>query len=135
MSGYSVSELGGLDTWGEEAGTAKRFVDGESALYAGMSVNSTDPGQSSPFWHRHGRLEELYVFLDGRGQMALDDDVAPVQPGTVIRVAPHVWRAVHSAADSERPLKWLCLRAGGDTLSGIGRDGELDRDRPFPWSA
>ncbi|MBS1698294.1 MAG: cupin domain-containing protein [Actinobacteria bacterium] len=100
-----------------------------------MSVNSTDPGGSSPFWHRHGRLEELYVFLDGRGQMALDDEVIDVGPGTVVRVAPATWRAVHSAADAEGPLKWLCLRGGGDTLAAIGRDGERDQERPFPWAA
>lgn len=135
MSGYDVSEIGGIDTWGVAEGTGKRFVDGESARFLGMSANATDPGASSPFWHRHGRLEELYVFLEGHGQMALDDEVVEVAAGTVVRVAPETWRAVHSAADADRPLKWLCLRGGGDGLAEIGRDGELDRERPFPWSA
>ena len=133
MSNYDVNDIGGIDDWGVAEGTGKRFIDGESAQYLGMSVNATEPGAGSAFWHRHGRLEELYVFLDGRGQMAVDDDLVEVQPGTVVRVAPEAWRAVHSAADADRPLKWLCLRAGGDTLAGIGRDGELDRERPFPW--
>ncbi|KJL35184.1 cupin domain-containing protein [Microbacterium azadirachtae] len=135
MSGYDVSEIGGIDTWGVAEGTGKRFVDGEAARYLGMSANATDPGASSPFWHRHDRFEELYVFLEGRGQMALDDDVVDVQAGTVVRVAPETWRAVHNAADADRPLKWLCLRGGGDSLSAIGRDGELDKERTFPWTA
>ncbi|MFD6700386.1 MULTISPECIES: cupin domain-containing protein [unclassified Microbacterium] len=135
MSGYDMYEAGAIDTWGVAEGTGKRFVDGESAQYLGMSVNSTEPGESSPFWHRHSRFEELYVFLDGRGQMALDDEVVDVHPGTVVRVAPETWRAVHSAADAGRPLKWLCLRGGGDSLAGIGRDGELDKERIFPWNA
>lgn len=134
MSGYDVSDIGGLDTWGIAEGTGKRFVDGEAAQFLGLSVNATAPGASSPFWHRHGRLEELYVFLDGVGRMALDDDVVAVRAGTIVRVAPETWRAVHADADAGVPLKWLCLRGGGDTLSAIGRDGELDRERPFPWS-
>ncbi|GAA4479435.1 cupin domain-containing protein [Microbacterium panaciterrae] len=135
MSGYNVYEIGAIDSWGAEDGTAKRFVDGEAARFLGLSVNATDPGAGSPFWHRHSAFEEVYVFLDGHGQMALGDEVVELRAGTVVRVAPETWRAVHSAADADRPLKWLCLRGGGDTLASIGRDGELDKERAFPWSA
>ena len=122
----------------QSAGDARRATGAAGNFLApvlGMSANATDPGASSPFWHRHGRLEELYVFLEGHGQMALDDEVVEVTAGTVVRVAPETWRAVHSAVDADRPLKWLCLRGGGDGLAEIGRDGELDRERPFPWAA
>ncbi|MBS1673578.1 MAG: cupin domain-containing protein [Actinobacteria bacterium] len=135
MSGYDVTEFGEMDTWGVAEGTGKRFANGKDGQFLGLSVNATDPGASSPFWHRHERSEEVYVFLEGQGKMALDDDVIDVQAGTVVRVAPETWRAVHSAADAGRPLKWLCMRGGGDTLNAIGHDGELDRERPFPWVA
>lgn len=133
MSDYEVTEIGNLSSWGVEEGTGKRFVD-VAASFVGASVNATQPGQSSPFWHRHARLEELYIVLEGDGRMVLDDEVIELHGGTVVRVPAHVWRALHCDADSAVPLKWLCVRAGGDTLESIGRDGELDKERPFPWN-
>lgn len=138
MSDYEVAEIGGTEVWGDFDGArpGKRFVDKEiAAEYIGMSANSLAPGGNAPFWHTHSRVEELYVFLGGSGKMALDEDVVEVQAGTVVRVGPDVWRAWHAAVDSAGPLIWLCLRAGGDSLEGIGRDGEIDRERAFPWDA
>ncbi len=133
MSDYEVTEIGSPSTWGVEEGTGKRFVD-VAASFVGASANATKPGESSPFWHRHARLEELYIVIDGAGRMALDDEVIELRPGTVVRVPGHVWRAVHCDADSPVALTWLCVRAGGESLEAIGRDGELDRERPFPWT-
>lgn len=134
MSDYDVLDIGGLDTWGDYTGprAGKRFIDKEiPAQYIGMSANSLEPGGTAPFWHTHSVLEEIYVFLAGRGEMLLDDEVVPVQAGTVVRVGQGVWRAYRSAADSPEPLRWLCLRAGGDELSAIPGDGELDKERPL----
>lgn len=138
MSNYDVLELGGLASWHQLEGAApgKHFVDKDfPAQFIGMSVNSTEPGASQPFWHTHSVLEELYVFLGGEGQLALDGDVVDVTAGTVVRVGQGVWRALRCKEDSPESLKWLCIRAGGATLTEIGRDGELDKERPFPWTA
>ncbi len=138
MTDYDVLDIGALDTWTDFAGAApgKRFVDREiDAQYIGMSSNGLAPGGQAPFWHTHRQLEEMYVFLAGEGKFALDDEVVDVRAGTVVRVSPGVWRAWHCTPDSPEPLRWLCIRAGGDTLAGIGRDGERDPERPQPWSA
>ncbi|MFT3797955.1 cupin domain-containing protein [Microbacterium sp.] len=135
MSTYDVLELGSIDSWGQADGVApgKRFAEAALPLqYLGLSANSLDPGGSAPFWHRHATHEEIYLFLTGTGQMALDDDVVDVGPGTLVRVGQDTWRAWHAAADSDGPLTWICVRAGGGTLEQIGRDGERDT-RPFPW--
>ncbi len=137
MSAYNVVELGGLDSWMDADGQTpgKRFVDKQMPpQYIGTSANAAAPGAQSAFWHSHDRLEEVYVFLAGRGQMALDDDVVDVQAGTVVRVGQGVMRAWHALPDSPEALRWLCIRSGGDTLEAIGRDGALDRERPFPWA-
>lgn len=133
MSNYSVIEVGSMGDWGE---SAKRFVEGDlGTQYIGMSVNATEPGGESPFWHSHSKIEEIYVVLDGVGEIALDNEVLPLTAGTVVRVGQGVSRALRALPDSPIPMKWLCLRAGGNTLEGTGNDAELDKDTPFPWSS
>ncbi|WP_308492368.1 cupin domain-containing protein [Microbacterium terrisoli] len=138
MSGYDVMELGGIDTWLQAGGDrpGKQFVDKEIPTeFIGVSANAAAPGGQAAFWHSHSRLEEVYLFLAGRGQMALDDDVVEVQAGTVVRVGQGVMRAWRARPDSPEDLRWLCIRGGGDALKAIGRDGDLDRERPLPWTA
>lgn len=131
MGNYTTIETGAPSAW-----DGKSFVEGDLALEnLGMSVNTTAPGEGSAFWHRHARLEELYIFLDGHGELAIDDEVVAVEPGTMVKVGLDAWRALRCSPDSAVPLRWLCVRAGADTLAGVGRDAELDRERPFPWSA
>lgn len=125
-----------MDTWGDLVGvaTGKVFVEGDlDAQYLGLSVNSTDPGDSSPFWHTHSKIEEIYLFIDGAGQMALDEDLVEVGPGTIVRVGPRVWRALRCDPTSISPLRWLCLRGGGEDLTSIGNDADIDSDRSWPW--
>lgn len=136
MSAYDVTELGGLDTWLHAEGVrpGKQFVEKAIPMqYIGMSANALEPGASAPHWHSHAGFEELYVFLAGRGQMGLDDDVVDVQAGTAVRVGQGVMRTWHAMPDSPEPLRWLCVRSGGDTLADIGRDSRFDKERPRPW--
>lgn len=137
MGTYSVSQIGSMQTWAALEGVApgKAFVETELGNeFIGISVNNTAPGATSPFWHTHSKIEEIYVFLEGVGQMALDDEVIAVAPGTVVRVGTDVWRALVCSPDSDSDLKWLCLRAGGAPLNQIGNDAEIDGERPYPWS-
>lgn len=138
MTNYSVTQVGSLAEWSMLAGVApgKSFVEGELGNeFVGLSVNSTPPGGQSPFWHSHSQIEEIHVFLEGEGEMALDDEVIEVGPGSIVRVGPGVMRALRCLPDSSRPLKWLCIRGGGAPLAEIGNDGDLDTERPFPWAS
>lgn len=129
-------EVGPLAAWDAFGGArpGKMFIEDDlSSQYIGASLNATQPGDTSPFWHAHAKLEEIYVFLDGAGQMALDDEVIDVGPGTIVRVGQDVWHGLRCKPDSDVSLKWICLRAGNGELASIGRDAELDRERPWPW--
>lgn len=125
-----------MDLWKNLAGVApgKSFVEGNlDSEFVGLSVNNTPPGGGSPFWHEHSKIEEIYVFLEGDGEMAIDDEVVPVAAGTIIRVPQGVWRALRCLPSSETDLKWLCIRAGEGSLAEIGNDAAIDQERPFPW--
>ena len=102
-------EMGGLDEWREHYGgfrpassrDGRRVVDHDLTMqYIGMTANAFEPGEEAGYWHAHARVEELYVFLAGRGQMGLDADVVDVGPGTVVRVGQGVWRTWRCVPDS-----------------------------------
>ncbi len=144
MSDYEVLEIGGPDEWRAHYGgfrpatsrDGRRVVDHELHMqYIGMTANAYEPGEEAGYWHTHSETEELYVFLAGRGQMGLDDDVVDVGPGTVVRVGQGVWRTWRSTPDSPEELRWICIRAaGGPLLDEVARgDSTRDPERPSPW--
>ncbi|WP_221584326.1 cupin domain-containing protein [Microbacterium sp. G2-8] len=142
MSDYEVTNIGGPSEWGDHFGgfrpetrkQGRRVVDHELAMqFIGMTVNSMAPGEQAGYWHAHSKVEELYVFLAGRGQMGLDDDVVDVEPGSVVRVGQGVWRTWRAAPDGDEDLRWLCIRAGGEELPRLPDDASPVMDRPMPW--
>ncbi|MFZ2964512.1 MAG: cupin domain-containing protein [Rhodoglobus sp.] len=142
MNDYQMLEMGGLDEWRAHFGgfrpttsrEGRRVIDHDIAMqYIGMTANSFEPGEQAGYWHSHSRIEELYVFLEGRGQMGLDDEVVDVGPGSVVRVGQGVWRTWRCLPDSAEGLRWLCIRAGGVELPHLPDDAERDEERPSPW--
>jgi len=142
MSEYEVTQIGALDEWRdfyggfrpESSRDGRRVVDHELTMqFIGMTSNALEPGEEAGYWHTHHRVEELYVFLEGQGQMGLDDDVVDVGPGSTVRVGQEVWRTWRAHPDSQGQLRWLCIRAGGYELPHFPDDGERDPERPMPW--
>ncbi|MEV7757229.1 cupin domain-containing protein [Microbacterium sp. NPDC089180] len=144
MSGYEITDIGAMAAWREHFGgfvpersrDGRRVVDHELTMqFIGMTANALLPGEDAGYWHTHSRVEELYVFLEGRGQMGLGDDVVDVGVGSVVRVGQGVWRVWRALPDSPGELRWLCIRAGGEALPHIPDDSSRDADRPMPWAA
>ena len=143
MTDYQVLQIGALDEWRDHYGgfrpttsrDGRRVVDHELTMqYIGMTANALEPGEEAGYWHAHARIEELYVFLEGRGQMGLDDEVLDVAAGSVVRVGQGVWRTWRAHPDSPGQLRWLCIRAGGAELPEFPDDSERDEARPSPWT-
>ena len=138
MTEYKVVELGALDTWDEfegPLGRGKRFAEFElETKYMGMSSNAADPGKSAPWWHFHSQEEELYIFLSGKGQMGLNDEVVDVEAGTTVRVSPGTWGTWRCLPDSPEQLRFIVMRAGGGDLPRVGHDATMDKERPLPWA-
>ena len=142
MSDYQVTQIGALNEWRGHVGgfdrirsrDGRRIVDHELTMqYIGLSANALEPGEEAGYWHAHSRVEELYVFLEGSGQMGVGDEVIDVGPGSVVRVGQNVWRTWRATPGHSAQLRWLCIRAGGERLPRSPDDSSRAPDRPMPW--
>lgn len=142
MSNYEIIAISGPDEWRSHVGgfrpdstrEGRRVIDHELAMqYIGLTANALMPGEEAGYWHTHSEVEELYVFLAGAGQMALDGDIVDVQAGTVVRVGQNVWRTWRASPGSSGQLQWLCIRAGGTELPKFPDDATRDLERAMPW--
>lgn len=80
-----------------------------------VSLNKFPAGRSMPFTHSHKENEELYIFIRGKGQMLIDDEIVEVTEGTCIRVNTKGVRAFRS--NSEEDLYFICVQAKQNSLS------------------
>jgi len=144
MSDYEIAEIGSPAEWRQHRGgfdaarsrAGRRVVDHELTMqYIGMTANALAPGEEAGYWHVHSEIEELYVFLEGAGEMGLDDDVVRVGPGTIVRVGQGTHRTWRALPESEGELRWLCIRAGGSELPHLPDDSRRVPERPMPWQA
>ena len=71
-----------------------------------------EPGQATER-HYHSVTEELYVLLDGEGEMEVDGERRRVGPGDAILIPPGAWHTI--VADAGVPLRFLCCCAPGYT--------------------
>jgi len=82
------------DRW--EARVARVDLEAEQT---GVTHLRLHPGKRSPFAHRHGRAEEVYVIVAGTGRVKLDGEIADVRARDAIRIAPEVVRAFEAGPD------------------------------------
>jgi mannose-6-phosphate isomerase-like protein (cupin superfamily) len=79
-----------------EARVAWEDLDAEQT---GLTYFRLRPGKRSPFVHRHGRPEEVYVILRGTGRVKLDEEIFEVRALDAVRVAPEVARAFEAGPE------------------------------------
>ena len=92
-----------------DGSTIRVLLDAESgAANQSLAEAWLEPGQATQR-HYHGRSEELYVVLDGRGEMELDGERACVVAGDAILIPPRVWHRITASGDG--PPRFLCCCA------------------------
>jgi mannose-6-phosphate isomerase-like protein (cupin superfamily) len=73
------------------------------------------PGAAMPFHHKHRENEEVYLFLQGCGQMLIDGEVLDVCEGTAVRITPAGVRTWRNTGDEL--LFFVVIQAKEGTLS------------------
>ena len=90
-----------------DGSTIRVLLDAESGGAAHQSLAEAwlEPGQATER-HYHAATEELYVLLDGEGEMEVEGESARVGAGDAILIPPGAWHQIR--ASSGGPLRFLC---------------------------
>ncbi len=96
-----------------------------------VSINKVPAGYAIPFLHRHALHEEVYIFISGKGQFQVDNEIMNVTEGTVIRVAPGGARAWRN--NSKEDLYYLCIQVNEGSLTGESISDGRRVDGPVVW--
>lgn len=75
-----------------------------------ISFNNLPPRTSVPFYHKHRLNEEIYIFVQGKGEFQVDGGVFLVGEGTVVRVDPEGERCIRNTSDGE-DLCWIVIQS------------------------
>jgi len=112
-------------------GRNKKFLKEDLGL-TGMeiSVSRIDAGGKTPFFHSHKQNEELYIFLEGSGQMQLDEQIIDVKEGSMVNVPTKTPRALRASANEA--LVYLCIQAKTDSLEQYTREDGV-RHEELTW--
>jgi uncharacterized cupin superfamily protein len=102
----------------------------------GFSLVKYKPGEGATYVHRHKTQEEVFMTLKGNGTIILDGKRIPMPEGTIVRVAPTVYRALGN--DSKEDAVFIIVGAvppknfpqGNRTLLG---DGIPNRNKIPRW--
>jgi uncharacterized cupin superfamily protein len=79
------------------------------------------PGQASTR-HRHTRQDELYVLLEGRGRVRIDDQLLTLEPLSALYVEAETVRQVFN--DSEADALWLVVGAPPEAANTLEMTAE-----------
>jgi mannose-6-phosphate isomerase-like protein (cupin superfamily) len=101
-----------------DGSTIRVLLDAEAGAARNQSLAeaSLEPGQATER-HYHASSEEIYVVLEGWGEMEVEGDRAAVGPGEAILIPPGARHQIRASDDA--PLRFLCCCAppytDGDT--------------------
>lgn len=92
-----------------------------------ISINSLPANAGMPFYHKHDQNEEVYIFIQGRGEMQIDDDIIKVQEGSLVNIAPQGMRTWRNTG--VEPLVYLIIQVKQHSLDQYSlTDGVIGED-------
>jgi len=96
-----------------------------------LSMNKLPAGVTVPFSHTHKENEEVFIFIKGQGQMAIDADVFDVAEGSVVRLAPAAVRCLRNTGKEE--LYYICIQSKAGSLGQHTFDDGVKVDHQINW--
>lgn len=97
-----------------------------------VSLNKDMPGTGIDFFHSHKNNEELYIFVGGEGQMAIDDDIINVKEGSVVNIKPEAKRAWWNTG--KNPLYYIVIQAPFGKIGPVTIDDAVIFEETLPWT-
>jgi len=102
---------------------------GLTSMEISLNKNSANTGMGA--FHRHTNHEEVYIFISGKGEMKIDDDLITVKEGTVVSIKPDAKRAWWNTGNTD--LIYIVLQAPVGAMKATAlEDGEF-LDGKVPW--
>jgi len=92
-----------------------RYVVKDNNLLKNLILSSTrlNPGKQTT-GHKHAGQEEVYLFMEGQGEMLLDEKRFPVKAGDIVLIEDGVFHRVYNTSESE--LYFVCVFDGRRTI-------------------
>jgi mannose-6-phosphate isomerase-like protein (cupin superfamily) len=92
-----------------DGSTIRVLLDAEAGGARNQSLAEAllAPGQATER-HYHAETEELYVVLDGEGEMEIEGERREVRPGDAILIPVGAWHQIRAGAEE---LRFLCCCA------------------------
>ena len=84
---------------------------------AEISINALPQGASVPFIHSHKQNEEIYIILNGKGKVIIDDESIEIKENDVIKISPKAKRQFF--ADTKSDLKYICIQVKENSLENF----------------
>ncbi len=137
---YTKFESGSLQSWIENSVEipglgkvpGKLFLKEQMGLTSTeISINALPVGEGMPFHHTHKQNEEIYIFLNGTGQVQIDDEVLDVKEGSIVKIAPNGVRTWRN--NGSEMLVYLVLQMKDNSLSQWGLEDADVPEKEVVW--
>jgi len=87
-----------------------------------IGIHCLEAYESMPFYHKHNKHEETYIFYSGEGEFKVDDEIIPIKEGSIIHVKPNGIRTWRNT--SQTALYWICVQSSVEhEIPGNVQDG------------
>lgn len=96
-----------------------------------ISINSMAPGTGMPIYHSHHQNEEVYIFIQGKGQVQIDGETLEVKEGSIVRISPEaerIWRN-----NSDEPLVYVIVQVKENSLEQYGINDATIPEKAPNW--
>lgn len=99
---------------GEIVKQDERYIVRDNPFGNNLVLSSTQLfGFKETTGHKHEGQEEVYLFLDGIGEMQLDNEIFPIKTGDVIPIKDGVFHKVYNRSADD--LFFICIFDGART--------------------
>ena len=96
---------------------------------AEISCNVLPAGVSVPFVHAHKKNEEIYIILEGTGNLYIDGEEVPLKAGDCFRIDPKGERCINASTDNS--IRFICVQVKAGSLNTFTmNDASLCNKKP-----